>query len=92
MSSSTEPVPKGGPLALIGQVDEGLSELTETSWWAVADGDLLRAAIAVETAWRKLEAARLVLVAEINARGHRNPSRFAVHGWLADRRDAAGSG
>jgi hypothetical protein len=43
--------------------------LTGASWWAVADGDLLRAAIAVETARRKLEASQLSLLAEIHARG-----------------------
>ena len=69
MSSLAESAPVGGPLAVIEQADAALSELTQASWWAVSDADLLRAAIEVETQRRKLEASRLVLLAEVQARG-----------------------
>ena len=75
----------GGPLAVIEQADAALSELTKASWWAVGDADLLRAAMEVETARRKLEASRLVLLAEIQARGSAiGAGAKSTAGWLVE--------
>jgi Domain of unknown function (DUF222) len=59
----------GGAAAVMGDADRALTELAQTSWWAVGDGDLLRAVIEMETTRRKHEAARLALLAEVQARG-----------------------
>ena len=73
------------PAAMVAvkEVDAATAELTGAEWWQLDDADALDAVVALETAERRIAAAKLALLSGIDARGSFNTTGAAnTAAWL----------
>ena len=79
--------PFGSEVAqLLDETRRLVTQLTETSWWAVGDADLLAGLHQLEALRRRLEAVRLTAIGEADSRGVTiSTGARTTAAWLVDR-------